>query len=134
MSVAIMSKRKADVRTVGEKRKRISQKFRDEYGEKFPCITNSTLSVHHARCKVCLLDFTVSHGGMGDVLRHVKSVRHCDISSCKAATPSVSNFFGKSNESQNLDQDVIRAEVLFTNFLVEHNIALSASDHAGNLF
>jgi hypothetical protein len=30
--------------------------------------------------------------------------------------------------------DVTRAKLLFTSFLIEHNVALSAVDHAGSLF
>ena len=41
-------------------------------------------------------------------------------------------FSRRHQMSQNLD--VIQAETLFTNFLVEHNIALSAADSAGNFF
>ena len=37
-------------------------------------------------------------------------------------------------QSSSLDLAVTRAEALFTSFLVEHNIALSASDHAAKLF
>ena len=39
------------------------------------------------------------------------------------------------SEKPSLQQlDVIQAETLFMKFLVEHNIALSAADHAGQLF
>ena len=41
----------------------------------------------------------------------------------------VISFFSKKG-----DTSVINAEVHFTDFLVEHNIALNASDHAGQLF
>ena len=37
-------------------------------------------------------------------------------------------------DSSNIDNAVIRAEAMFTSFLVEHNIALSAADHAAKLF
>eukprot|EP00745_Piridium_sociabile_P013486 TRINITY_DN1993_c0_g1_i4.p1 TRINITY_DN1993_c0_g1~~TRINITY_DN1993_c0_g1_i4.p1 ORF type:complete len:336 (+),score=40.99 TRINITY_DN1993_c0_g1_i4:441-1448(+) len=127
-----MSKRKADACTEGANKKpRIGQKFRENYSEQFPCVKRSSVSIYHALCTVCVYDFKVSHGGILDVQRHVKSARHTQISDCKKATPSVTNFFSGS-QSDNLE--LIRAETLFANFLVEHNIALSASDHAGNLF
>ena len=77
----------------------------------------SFLASEFPQCKSCslwsvLARFTVSHGGILDVQRHVKSARHWEIG--KVATLSVTTFFGKaSNESQNLD-------VIFTNFLVFH--------------
>ena len=47
--------------------------------KKFACIRISTVSVHHAHCRVCLLDFTVAYGSILDVQRHVRSARHCKI-------------------------------------------------------
>ena len=41
-------------------------------------------------------------------------------------------FFSKSENA--VVNEMIRTETLFAHFLVEHNIALSASDHAGELF
>ena len=34
----------------------IQQKFREDYAEKYPCFVKSSVSVHHARCKVCSMD------------------------------------------------------------------------------
>ena len=42
---------------------------------------------------------------------------------------SVSSFAGAD-----LSAEVIHFELLFASFLIEHNIPLSASDHAGPLF
>ena len=39
-----------------------------------------------------------------------------------------------SSKSENAVDDMIHAETFFARFLVEHNIALSASNHAGELF
>ena len=44
----------------------------------------------------------------------------------------ITSFFAPTYST--LDESVIRAETMFTSFLVEHNIALSASDHASKLF
>ena len=56
--------------------------------------------------------------------------RHIDCG--KAGSVKISTFFCDQKKTQDLD--AIRAEALFTSFLVEHNIALSAADHAGKLF
>eukprot|EP00745_Piridium_sociabile_P013487 TRINITY_DN1993_c0_g1_i8.p1 TRINITY_DN1993_c0_g1~~TRINITY_DN1993_c0_g1_i8.p1 ORF type:complete len:138 (+),score=6.72 TRINITY_DN1993_c0_g1_i8:441-854(+) len=96
-----MSKRKADACTEGANKKplkRIEQKFRENYSEQFPCVKRSSVSIYHALCTVCVYDFKVSHGGILDVQRHVKSARHTQISDCKKATPSVTNFFSENCE------------------------------------
>ena len=131
-----MSKWKADIRPEAEKKTHeLTKSIKKSMEKSFPA-SEFPLSVYiifDAHCRACLLDFTVSRWDIFDV-HHVKTARHCKIG--KVVTPFVTNFFRKAlNESQNLD--VIQAETLFTNFLVEHNIALtslSAVDSAGNLF
>ena len=70
---------------------------------------------------------------MHDIERHVSSKRHVGVGKVGRRTPKISSFMG--SEKPSLQQlDVIQAETLFMKFLVEHNIALSAADHAGQLF
>ena len=56
--------------------------------------------------------------------RHVKNAKRVDILSKLNIKPS----------SNSDDLGTIRAEVLFTNFLLEHNLPVSAVDHATKLF
>ena len=108
-----------------------TQKFREDYMATYPCIVRSALSQHHVRCTVCATDFIVSHGGMNNVKRHMGSKCHIDCG--KFETRKISTFFADPVKVQQQDLDVIRAETLFSRFLVEHNIALSAADHAAEL-
>ena len=82
---------------------------------------------------MCDQDFSIAHGGFDDVSRHVKSARHVSKGVSLQNTQKLSNFFATSNTAES-DMDVIRAETLFAHFLVEHNIPISAADHAGSLF
>ena len=66
---------------------------------------------------VCNLDFKVAHGGVWDIEHHTKSLHYCKI--WQATTQSVARFFTTALPTAN-DLQVIRAEALFTNFLVEH--------------
>lgn len=116
-----------------EKRKAYEQKFRALYSTKYPCIVSSKVSTGHARCEVCELDFKICHGGLDDVKRHCDSKRHKEKSAALQNVPRVTNFFSSMKQSQD-SLSVIRAETLFAHFLVEHNIPLSAADHAGPLF
>ena len=108
------------------------QKFLASYYKNNPCIVASKIDSTYARCTACEIDFKVSHGGIADVSKHVKSVRHiAKAAALKNSTP-LGHFLETCDKS--VDNRVIRAEVMFTAFLVEHNVPLAASDHAGNLF
>ena len=73
--------------------------------------------------------FCVGHGGIGDVEKHVRTAKHVAKAGCSASSGRPSqHFFTISN-----DLSVIRAETLFTEFLVEHNLPLACSDHTGKL-
>ena len=60
------------------------------------------------------------------------SKRHIDCG--KSETRKYSTFFADLKKVQQQDLDVICAETLFSQFLVEHNIALSANDCAAKWF
>ena len=42
--------------------------------------------------------------------------------------------FGASSATANLDQKVVKAKLLFSGFLVEHELPLTTADHAAKLF
>jgi hypothetical protein len=107
------------------------QKYCSEYAVKYPgVIRKSQMDEYHAFCTVCNDDFSVTHGGIGDIERHVKTTKHTTRtgqggpSVCK-----VSDFFTGSK-----DLALIRAESLFTDFIIEHNLPIACADHAGSLF
>ena len=56
-----------------KKKKKAHQTSHEEYTEKFPCIVQSTQSTQDVKCNVCLLDFSVTHGGMYDIEWHMNS-------------------------------------------------------------
>lgn len=111
-----------------DKKKRVAaQRFRKGYTLAFPCIRPSSVGDSYAFCDTCKLNFNVAHGGMSDVKRHVSSAKHKQVGNAAHIT----NFFGVPPRD---DTSAIRSEVMFTTFLVEHNIAMSAADHANKLF
>lgn len=103
-----------------------NQKYRTEYTDKWPVIVKSRRGENYVYCCVCRVDFSIKHSGMYDISRHVECQRHKSLSS---SSQDIKSFFTKQN-----DDGPIRAEVLFTSFLIEHNIPLAAADHAGPLF
>ena len=44
------------------------------------------------------------------------------------------NRFGANSVTINSEQEVVKGEVLFSGFLVEHNLPLSTTDHTAKLF
>ncbi|XP_071508171.1 uncharacterized protein [Diadema antillarum] len=107
------------------KRVKKQQTFREDYHRKWQFIIPSKRSNNYARCTLCSSDFSIGHGGANDIQAHIKSMKHRS-----AAEASESNRGG--NIAKYLvpkDNAVIRAEVLMTQFLIEHNVPFAASDH-----
>ena len=109
--------------------KKWSQKFKEDYSDEWPCITRSSKGIYHAFCKICNDSISVEHGGRDDIRRHVATKRHCEIANARSGNTMFS-YFRKPSE----EEDAMKAELLFTGFLIEHNIQIAASDHAGSLF
>nr|XP_042902141.1 uncharacterized protein LOC122270094 [Parasteatoda tepidariorum] len=106
-----------------------NQTFLESYSKSFPCIIKCNKSQHYAFCNVCGLDFKIAHGGKSDINDHIRTKRHKDLAECVNKNENISKYFASGS-----DDDVIRAEVYFTSFIVEHNLPISVADHAGPLF
>lgn len=121
-----------DVEKTQKKRKptkTVKQKFKKDYTVKYPVIVPSRVSESHAFCTICRLDFTVAHGGLNDCTKHVGSVSHKQKASVAGQSQKITSFMSGSSQLQ-----CINAEVLFTNFIVEHNLPIAVTDHAGPIF
>ena len=134
-----MSKRNAEKNDFSPSKKRCAkQDFLPSYSKEYPCIKKGS-TPNSARCEICLCEFSIRHGGVFDIKRHCEGTRHKakgdpdgkGTSSSVTTVPKITGFF---TQSQSPDLSVIRAETLFTSFLIEHNIAAAAADHAGKLF
>ena len=74
-------------------------------------------------------DFFVALGGICDVERYINWKRHISKEKVIGNALKISHVIDcEMPSSQHLD--TIRAEMLFANFFVMHNMALSAADHA----
>ena len=70
--------------------------------------------------------FTCAHGGGNDCKRHMESICHKDYESLKKSQPSCLKFLeAKRGEGQ---QDIIKAEAMMCDLLVEHDLPFSAAD------
>ena len=111
------------------KRSRYEQKFKPEYCSEFKFISKSRAGETYAFCTFCGLDICIAHGGRDDIKKHAGTKKH---STAEVTTSSQRSISGFTQPDRSLD--VTRSELLFTSFLVEHNIAFAAADHAGQLF
>ena len=83
----------------------------------------------HAYCNVCKLDINIGHDGVTDISKHVGTAKHSSKAALQTNIRKVPEFF-----TGNKDLSVIRAEVLFTEFIVQNNLAIACPDHAAPLF
>nr|XP_042912499.1 zinc finger BED domain-containing protein 5-like [Parasteatoda tepidariorum] len=111
--------------------KKHSQMYRKEYSVEWPVFSRSTKSMNHVYCNICKCDFSIAHGGRNDCLRHVEGSRHRANGAASSSSKSIRDMFSSSSKES---QSVIKAETLFTNFIVQHNLPLSVADHVGQLF
>lgn len=102
--------------------------FQQAFTKEFPCIISSKKGSTFAMCTVCNCEFSVAHGGKTDVVKHVNTKKHLEKAASIEKNEKIS-FFAETR-----DQKVIKAECLFTAFLLEHNLPLSVADHAAPLF
>nr|XP_042899054.1 uncharacterized protein LOC122269520 [Parasteatoda tepidariorum] len=107
------------------------QSYKNSYTAEFPCIKKSNKGEKYAYCTICFSDFLISHGGRNDIHRHVTGPNHAKNIENAENNQRLSKFF---KPPDNVQDEVMRAELLFTSFLVEHNVPLNAASHVGPLF
>ena len=97
------------------------------------CIEPSKIGETYARYTVCTFDLSIKRGGYDVVSKHVKSVRLKAKEGCVKHTSMLSSFLQLT--SSGTDLSMIRAEILFAQFSVEHKIPiLSEKGHISNKF
>lgn len=112
------------------KKSKKSQKYRQDYTKEWPCLLESSLSPEHVFCTVCSRDICISHGGRDDCRRHIEATVHKKKANDRQANKKLSAFL----TTQGDETSVIKAELLYTAYISEHNLPISCTDHAGPLF
>ncbi|XP_066020951.1 uncharacterized protein [Pocillopora verrucosa] len=87
---------------------------------------------HSFYCVPCLKTIRCDHQGLKDVKDHCNTESHKLSTKAAKNQPSVAGMFGSGGSV--IQSAVTRAEVLTTNFLIQHNLPLATSDHLGPLF
>ncbi|KAJ8049985.1 Zinc finger BED domain-containing protein 5 [Holothuria leucospilota] len=123
-----LSERRLEMGTK-KRTKTVDQKYKDAYSAEWPVIRKSQKGDTYAFCTSCTMDFSVSHGGRNDCLKHVSTDRHRRNSASITSNSKILDFVTRESQFE-----VINAEVLFSNFIVEHNLPIGICDHVGPLF
>ena len=106
---------------------KISRKYQQEWQSHG--ILPSRKGPGFGRCKYCSTDINIAHGGVYDVKKHLSSSKHQEMFKAVGSSRNVREFFQQSP----IEQGVTRAEVLFFNFVAEHNLPFLTADHFTHL-
>ena len=97
------------------------QTFKEEYSRSWDFIKPSRKGENRARCTLCSADFSIAASGRYDITQHIATAKHRSNAERKDSNQSILQFVSsKSN-----DYDTIRAETLWTLYVVEHNMPWS---------
>eukprot|EP00745_Piridium_sociabile_P044216 TRINITY_DN9223_c0_g2_i3.p1 TRINITY_DN9223_c0_g2~~TRINITY_DN9223_c0_g2_i3.p1 ORF type:complete len:150 (-),score=15.64 TRINITY_DN9223_c0_g2_i3:51-500(-) len=79
------------------KKAKREQKFLASYSKDYPCIVASKIDSTYAKCTACESDFRVSHGGITDVIKHVKTLRHVTKAAALKNTAPLGHFIARGD-------------------------------------
>lgn len=76
MSDSNVDNSESESMSIKAKKRKVLQKYRAEYAIKYPVIASCSTDETCAHCKVCRCDFSIGHGGIGDVEKHIRTTKH----------------------------------------------------------
>jgi hypothetical protein len=98
-----------------QKRTRDLQNYLSEYEVKYRTVRQSGVDNTYVHCSICRSDFSIGHGGIGEIAKQVKTSKHAlEAAESGSYKRKIGHFFVDSSDK---DLNVIRAETLFTKFL-----------------
>ena len=84
----------------------------------------------YAHCDSCGTDINIGHGGVHDIKRHLATTKHQEMAKVASSNQSLRTLLNKQSP---IEKSVTRAEVLFSNFIAEHNLPFALADHFTHL-
>ena len=109
-----------------EKRKKYRVEFNNNWTEEYP-MKAVPGDIYKFYCIPCSKKLSCDHQGVKDVIDHCKKESHKNCVEASKKQSSMMSFL--KNETTPLDKQVVNAEVMITNFLIQHDLPLAASDH-----
>ena len=106
-------------------------KFNPSWSQNYPvkAVSNDRFSFH---CIPCARAISCGHQGLKDVKVHCERVTHKKRVDAAKKTQSIAQLIATGTDSTS--KNVIKAEVMVTNFLVQHNLPIATADHLVLLF
>jgi hypothetical protein len=100
------------------KKKKYNYKFQDEWKKSHHWIQSSSLGNDLAFYTLCSSNFSVASGGLYDIKRYSETSFHKKAVTATNKTPQLHQFI----PTKSVDDQMTRAETLFSNFVAEHNL------------
>lgn len=104
------------------------QTWKEDYSRDFKGIVRSDRGSSMAFCNICNSHFSIKSSGKFDIKRHFSSQKHVAAQKAAGSSSLLSSF--KKTET---DYSTIKAEVVFTKFLIEKDLPIAISDDVGEL-
>lgn len=122
----------------------VSSKAKQVWGSKYKVkFKNCWTEIYPARgvpgdvykflCIPCYKKLSCDHQGIKDVANHCSKSQKRYVEAWKKRG-NLKSFLKPRSSAIILDQQVINAEVMMINFLVQHNLTFTTSDYLGFLF
>ena len=113
------------------KRKRYFCTYQKDWESKFKWIKGSDRGSSNAFCTLCSTPIYIESSAKSDVIKHAKTQNHLKLVSFQNQSKPISSFLPGANST--LNDKIIKAETLFSNFVAEHNLPFAISDHFKNI-
>ena len=84
----------------------------------------------YAYCIICGVIVSTAHRGKSDLVKHFSTAKHKTFDSFLHTVQLVSVYFGEDGK---VDK-VTRAKILYSFYIIKHNLPISWADHTGALF
>ena len=117
--------------TPPKKRRRYYSSFNNEWIKTYDFVLKSKKGESYAFCTICSADFSINHGGKYGIEKHRDTDKHKQFFKLRAENVKMRSFFTSSASSD--VNHVTKAEVLFCEYLAEHNLPFAAADHFSKL-
>ena len=106
--------------------------FNERLQSEYPFI-RKTVSASDVRCEKCRSDFSIAHGGVSDIVKHLSTKRHKSADISASSSKAVTDYF-KSARPSDKDLEVAATEGLWAYHTVRENQSFRSTDCATKIF
>ena len=107
-------------------------KFADSWTKSFP-IGRVNDNPHAFYCIPCKKSVSCAHMGINDVKEHCKGTIHKQNEEAIKMTRKIS-FSSSNSDDSDFKRQVLRPEVKYTNFFIQHNVPFAVANHLSLMY